>query len=438
MSSSNAVFVARDGLAVANGMPFNLPVGTTANRPAPAQIGSLRYNTDTASFEGFYSNNGWGQPSVAIIPSNAGFTSISVGNSTVNTFINSTSVSVDANVVLSGTQLSIGNSTINAVHSATGLTVGNASINSTGIGIGNSTVSVVANSTTVVLGNTVLSGSNLTIGNTTVNAVVNSTTFSGIALTANNALFLGGFAANQYAFANATPPPTSPGGSNTYIQVNNSGTFGGFPGLTWNFNSNTMGVANAISVGNATVSSFINSTAFTGTANNANFLGGLASGSFWTTSSLTRVSQLVNDIGYINGLNPNANYNVNIMVAGTYLYSSGNVYAVGDVYAAWSDARLKDFWDRVGGALDMLSGLEGWYYTRNDFAPEIGDVTDKKRRVGLIAQQVKEVLPEAVAYIKDRDGNDTDYMTIQYERLVPLLVEAVNELRREVAELKAR
>jgi len=66
----------------------------------------------------------------------------------------------------------------------------------------------------------------------------------------------------------------------------------------------------------------------------------------------------------------------------------------------------------------------------------------KKTEVGLIAQEVEAVLPEIIhnaPFDRDEDDNSIsgeDYKTLQYERVVPLLVEAIKELKEEINKLK--
>ena len=57
-----------------------------------------------------------------------------------------------------------------------------------------------------------------------------------------------------------------------------------------------------------------------------------------------------------------------------------------------------------------------------------------KREVGVSAQDVERVMPEIVAPAPI----DEQYMTVRYERLVPLLIEAIKELRAEVNDIKSK
>ena len=129
-----------------------------------------------------------------------------------------------------------------------------------------------------------------------------------------------------------------------------------------------------------------------------------------------------------------------------YTYASGwrvtgNLLATQDVYAYYSDERLKDKTGKIENALDKVGAIETFYYTHNDKAIELG-YEDKKQQVGVSAQSVEAVMPEVVHLAPiddDGEGNSVsgeDYKTVNYARLVPLLIESIKELRAEVEELK--
>ena len=77
--------------------------------------------------------------------------------------------------------------------------------------------------------------------------------------------------------------------------------------------------------------------------------------------------------------------------------------------------------------------LNGYYFKENAKAKELGYNNDRLQ-VGVSAQEVQEVLPEVVtaAPIDDK------YITVWYEKLVPLLIESIKELKGEVDDLKDR
>jgi len=110
--------------------------------------------------------------------------------------------------------------------------------------------------------------------------------------------------------------------------------------------------------------------------------------------------------------------------------TSGEIRATNDVTAFFSDDRLKTRLGGIEGALEKVCSLDGFYYEPNDTAVELG--YERKRYVGVSAQSVQNVLPEVVktAPISDK------YLTVQYEKLVPMLIEAIKELEARVAELE--
>ena len=119
------------------------------------------------------------------------------------------------------------------------------------------------------------------------------------------------------------------------------------------------------------------------------------------------------------------------------LNTSGNLVCGGsgsfsdDVTAFTSDIRLKTDIEPIQNALDKVQSLNGFTYKHNEIAGELG-LNTETRYAGVSAQDLQEVLPEAV---KNAPASD-EYLTVQYEKVVPLLIEAIKELKSEIEELK--
>ena len=101
---------------------------------------------------------------------------------------------------------------------------------------------------------------------------------------------------------------------------------------------------------------------------------------------------------------------------------SGTIRATGDVIA-YSDARVKDNVTTVENALDKVKSLRGVTYTRKD-------IDDKSEKVGVIAQEVLEVLPQVVS--QDSEGQ----YSVAYGNMVGVLIEAIKEQQKQIDELK--
>lgn len=112
--------------------------------------------------------------------------------------------------------------------------------------------------------------------------------------------------------------------------------------------------------------------------------------------------------------------------------TSGEIRATNNITAYYSDDRLKTRLGVIDNALDRVGRLTGFFYEANELAQRFG--YEVKREVGLSAQDVEKVLPEVVAPAPI----DDQYLTLRYERIVPLLIEAIKELRAEVDALKGR
>jgi hypothetical protein len=112
--------------------------------------------------------------------------------------------------------------------------------------------------------------------------------------------------------------------------------------------------------------------------------------------------------------------------------TTGEIRATNNVVAYYSDDRLKTRLGRIENALDKICSLEGFYYEANQTAQDLGYAV--QREMGISAQSTQLVAPEIVkpAPIDDR------YLTVQYERFAPLIIEAIKELRVEIDALKAK
>jgi hypothetical protein len=124
--------------------------------------------------------------------------------------------------------------------------------------------------------------------------------------------------------------------------------------------------------------------------------------------------------------------------------SFGTIYASGEVYAYYSDDRLKDRIGEIKSATDKIMSLDAFYYIANELAKQFG-YTDNKIEVGLSAQQIKSVMPETVSLAPFDRNQDTgeslsgeNYITVNYAKLVTLLVAGFKEQQKEIEELKRK
>ena len=101
---------------------------------------------------------------------------------------------------------------------------------------------------------------------------------------------------------------------------------------------------------------------------------------------------------------------------------SGSITATGNI-TAYSDARLKTDIETITGALDRVRKLRGVTFSRRDTG---------NRGVGLIAQELAAIVPEAV--MTHEDG----LLSVAYGNLVGVLIEAVKDLADKVDRLEAR
>ena len=111
--------------------------------------------------------------------------------------------------------------------------------------------------------------------------------------------------------------------------------------------------------------------------------------------------------------------------------TTGEIRATNNVTAYYSDERLKDFHGQIEDALSKVKNLNGYYFTENETAKSLG-YANGDMQVGVSAQEVQAVLPEVVTQAPISD----EYLTVYYDKLVPLLIEAIKELSDKIEKLE--
>jgi len=202
--------------------------------------------------------------------------------------------------------------------------------------------------------------------------------------------------------------------------VNNNGIFN----VVTNKSSNIFSILNNGSIG---VSSNISLASYSNINVVPNYGSTSSSDSLWAVGT----SNIYN-LSYNVGIGTN-NPAVKLHVIGDFACS-------GDVSAYYSDERLKTKTGDIQEPLEIIDKLNGFYYIPNELA-RLNGIAHNTQEIGLSAQDVQSVLPEIVKlapFDLSRDADDhkisksgENYLTISYERLAPVFVEAIKELKRE-------
>ena len=262
--------------------------------------------------------------------------------------------------------------------------------------------------------------------------------------------------------ASGTAGTATASGLDTHVQFNDGGTnLGGDADITWNKTTNILTI-----VGNVHTT-YANATSFATSGITANTTGIFPASNNISAGDTDQRWQLFATSGeFSNGVSPFSNtvgtalgtttarwvINANtintsdiVTAAGVTLTSdllptsntsghnwgsstrrpiitANSVTCSGDV-TAFSDKRLKTNIENISDALLIVDSINGVRFERTD------DVTGKKH-IGVIAQEIKEVLPEVVS--QDSDG----YYSVAYGNIVGVLIEAIKELKRKVEDLE--
>jgi hypothetical protein len=109
----------------------------------------------------------------------------------------------------------------------------------------------------------------------------------------------------------------------------------------------------------------------------------------------------------------------------------GRIDASNDVVAfSTSDIRLKENITPILNPIAKIEAIGGYTF---DWKPEHKDLHGfEGHDIGVIAQEIEAILPEIVT------TRDTGYKAVKYEKIVPLLIEAIKDLQKQIDELKSK
>jgi len=407
----------------------------TFTAPTVTMLGNLQLNS------GLYVNGSLGNNGQFLQATGTGLTWTTLSASQISSSASNVTVTANyVNVAISGTNVAVFNSTglsLTGNLSATNI-VGSLTGNVTGsltgtvlttnqpniISVGNLTslsASGTIQTTGVIYGNSGLSGTLLTNAQPYITSVGNLTvtgnlTVQGTTTTIYTSEFVYG---NLIANSNAASTSTTTGAMVV---------FGGH-GVTGNINAGNV---------NAT---YLGGTIITSAQPLITSVGNLTSlstnGNISTTGYFLGNAALLSGLpaGYSNAQAASyltvSNIQISSLGVGTGTFGNvGEIRATNNITAYYSDERLKTRLGAIENALDKVNQLSGFYHEANELAESLGYT--KVREVGVSAQEVQRVLPEIVAPAPI----DPQYLTVRYERLTPLLIEAIKELRKEVNDIK--
>ena len=124
----------------------------------------------------------------------------------------------------------------------------------------------------------------------------------------------------------------------------------------------------------------------------------------------------------------NVNYNIN---ADGEITAGGNITAEGEIAAYSSSDQLLKKNIQDFSATDIINGLNPKVFQWNDTAKNLNKNKDDRLNYGLIAQEVEEVMPEMV-----RNMYGGKYLGLDYEQLIPVLLQGMKEQQEKIEKLE--
>ena len=124
--------------------------------------------------------------------------------------------------------------------------------------------------------------------------------------------------------------------------------------------------------------------------------------------------------------------------------ASGALTCTGDITALSSDKRLKTNIEIIEDPLEKVKALSGFTYDWSiDQCNKVGFMPPKERQIGVFAQDVQSVIPEAVKpapfdHVDGKSKSGDNYLTVQYDKIVPLLIECIKTQETKIQDLQGQ
>ena len=407
------------GLEINHTDAVKIPKGTTSQRPtanAAAHKGYIRYNTTTNQFEGFGAGNSWGSLGGVIDVDQDTYVSAETSANTDNDELKFFTAGQERAIIKSDGKMGIGTTTPNEKLDVNGAlylrnvsaltTTSNRLYSVGGILYWDGEDVLHARDTIGEMEDTSIgtkSNGQVLIWNATSSKWVNNALTGGNGIDVTNAA--GGITISHTDTSSAASSNNS---GRTYIQ---------------DIGLDTYGHVTSLSTATETVVD-TNTTYTAGTG--LDLTGTTFSVESDLRGEVTLIGSSTND--YVQVTSSLINFAKGGVVK-MQLQNGGDLHVDGDVLAfssTVSDERLKDNATEIKGALNKIEAMRGVSYTWNKGSRK------GQKDIGVIAQEVEQVIPEIVRDYKfevgEFEGDETKYKTVDYEKLAAVLIEAVKEL----------